>query len=156
MDVLLIPGLWLDASSWRDVVPTLEQAGHRVRALTMPGVGAAASDSSNIGIEDWIDALVAEIDATEGDVVLVGHSGGGNVAWGAADRRPERVARVVFVDTIAPARRPVVRMHLAGYPREEIAALCLADPRVDRVIVRSCKPDIFPDARVGCEIERSR
>lgn len=39
---------------------------------------------------------------------------------------------------------------------EEIAALCLADPKVDRVIVRSCKPDIFPDARVGCEISRSR
>jgi dihydroneopterin aldolase len=39
---------------------------------------------------------------------------------------------------------------------EEIAALCLADPRVERVRVRSCKPDIFPDARVGCEITRSR
>jgi RNA polymerase sigma-70 factor (ECF subfamily) len=33
----------------------------------------------------------------------------------------EEIARAV--DTIAPARRPVVRMHLAGYPREEIAAM---------------------------------
>ena len=39
---------------------------------------------------------------------------------------------------------------------EEIARLCLADPRVERVTVRSCKPDIFPDARVGCEIVRRR
>jgi 7,8-dihydroneopterin aldolase/epimerase/oxygenase len=39
---------------------------------------------------------------------------------------------------------------------EEIAALCLADPRVERVTVRSCKPDIFPNARVGCEIVRNR
>jgi 7,8-dihydroneopterin aldolase/epimerase/oxygenase len=39
---------------------------------------------------------------------------------------------------------------------EEIAQLCLDDPRVERVTVRSCKPDIFPDARVGCEITRSR
>ena len=39
---------------------------------------------------------------------------------------------------------------------EEIAALCLVDPRVARVTVRSCKPDIFPDARVGCEIVRDR
>ena len=36
-------------------------------------------------------------------VVLVGHSGGGNVAYGAADARPDRVARVVFVDTFPPA-----------------------------------------------------
>src|SRR5690606_41178313 len=39
----------------------------------------------------------------EHPVVLVGHSGGGNVVWGAADARPNLVARVVFVDTAPPA-----------------------------------------------------
>lgn len=39
---------------------------------------------------------------------------------------------------------------------ERIAALCLADPRVAAVTVRSTKPDIYPDAQVGCEIVRSR
>lgn len=39
---------------------------------------------------------------------------------------------------------------------EAIAALCLADPRVERVLVRSAKPDIYPDASVGCEIVRDR
>lgn len=39
---------------------------------------------------------------------------------------------------------------------EAVAALCLADGRVVRVRVRSEKPDIFPDARVGCEIVRER
>src|ERR1700748_1594466 len=39
---------------------------------------------------------------------------------------------------------------------EAIAILCLADPRVERVTVRSAKPDIFPDAVVGCEIVRGR
>jgi len=102
MDVILVPGLWLDASSWDDIVPALEEAGHRPRALTMPGVGAPASESGSIGMADWVAAVVAEIDALDGPVVLVGHSGGGNVVWGAADARPDRVARVVFVDTIAP------------------------------------------------------
>src|SRR5690606_4486695 len=74
----------------------------RPRALTMPGVGAPASESSAIGMADWVAAVVTEIDALEGPVALVGHSGGGNVVWGAADARPDRVARVVFVDTIAP------------------------------------------------------
>lgn len=102
MDVILVPGLWLDASSWDDVVPTLDAAGHAVHALTMPGVGAPASASGDIGIADWVAAVVAEIDAVDGPVVLVGHSGGGNVVWGAADARPDDVARVVFVDTIPP------------------------------------------------------
>lgn len=39
---------------------------------------------------------------------------------------------------------------------EAIAAIALVDPRVQRVRVRSNKPDIYPDAAVGCEIERHR
>ena len=39
---------------------------------------------------------------------------------------------------------------------EAVAALAFADPAVVSVRVRSMKPDIYPDARIGCEIERSR
>lgn len=100
MDIILIPGLWLDASVWDDVAPPLIAAGHRPHALTMPGVGGPPSD---IGIDDWVEAVVAKVDELGGPVIVVGHSGGGNVAWAAADARPEKVARVVFVDTVPPA-----------------------------------------------------
>ncbi|KJQ56135.1 alpha/beta fold hydrolase [Microbacterium sp. SA39] len=102
MDIILIPGLWLDASSWNGVIPTLEKAGHRVHPLTLPGLGAPASESSEIGIADWVDAAVAALDGLDGPAVVVGHSGGGNVAWGVADTRPDQVSRVVFVDTVPP------------------------------------------------------
>ena len=102
MDVILVPGLWLDASSWDDITPALERAGHRPHPLTMPGVGAPASESAEIGMSDWVDAVVAEIDRIGGPVALVGHSGGGNVVWAAAGARPDRVSRVVFVDTVPP------------------------------------------------------
>ena len=39
---------------------------------------------------------------------------------------------------------------------DAVAALCLADPRVREVRVRSTKLDVYPDARVGCEIVRAR
>ncbi|WP_298670768.1 dihydroneopterin aldolase [uncultured Sphingomonas sp.] len=39
---------------------------------------------------------------------------------------------------------------------EAVAALCFEDARVRRVRVRSMKPDVYPDAAVGCEIDRSR
>lgn len=102
MNIILVPGLWLDASTWGEVTPALEAAGHRTHPLTMPGVGQPASLSSGIGIADWVEATVAEIDRHDGEIVLVGHSGGGNVVYGAVDARPERVARVVFVDTFPP------------------------------------------------------
>lgn len=95
MDVILVPGLWLDASSWDAVTPALTEAGHAVHPLTLPADPTAT-------IQDWVDAVVERIDAAAEPVVLVGHSGGGNVVWGAADARPDRVVRVVFVDTMPP------------------------------------------------------
>ena len=103
MDIILVPGLWLDASSWDEVTPALTAAGHRVHPLSMPGLGAPATASGDIGMAAWIDAVVERIDELTGRVVLVGHSGGGNVVWGAADARADRVARVVLVDSAPPA-----------------------------------------------------
>lgn len=102
MDIILVPGLWLDASSWDEVLPAIEAAGHHPVPLTLPGVGAPATASADVGISDWVDAVTEQIDASSAPVVLVGHSGGGNVVWGAADARPHRVARVILVDTVPP------------------------------------------------------
>lgn len=98
MDIILIPGLWLDGTSWRDVAPALEQAGHRVQALTLPGMQSRGADRSGIRLRDHVDAVVDAVDKADAPVVLVGHSGGGAIAHAAADARPDRVARVVYVD----------------------------------------------------------
>lgn len=97
MDLILIPGLWLDASSWDHVVPHLERAGHRAHPLTLPGMESPDADRSEVGLSDHVAAVVAAIDSVDGDVVLVGHSAGGGVAHAAVDARPDRVVRVVYV-----------------------------------------------------------
>src|SRR5262245_5050747 len=99
MDIILIPGFWLDASSWDEVTPALEQAGHHVHALTLPGLESKDAVRRGIGLRDHIDAVIAVVDEIEGPVVLVGHSGGGGIAHAVADARPDRVARVVYVDS---------------------------------------------------------
>ncbi len=102
MDIILIPGFWLDASSWDEVAPVLTQAGHRVHALTLPGMESKDADRSEITLRDHVDAVVAVIDSigrAGAKVVLVGHSGGGGIAHAAADARPGRVARVIYVDS---------------------------------------------------------
>ncbi|WP_286277819.1 alpha/beta fold hydrolase [Naasia aerilata] len=99
MDVVLIPGFWLDASSWAQVTPVLEEAGHTVHPLTLPGLESKDANRSEIGFADHVSAVVAAIDALPGAVALVGHSGGGSIASGAADARPDRVAHVIYVDS---------------------------------------------------------
>jgi pimeloyl-ACP methyl ester carboxylesterase len=103
MDIILIPGLWLDGSSWDEVAEVLEQAGHRAHALTLPGMQSKDADRSGITLRDHVSAVVAVIDSLDpaaGKVVLAGHSGGGMIAHAAADARVGRVARVVYVDSV--------------------------------------------------------
>ncbi|MGH8963460.1 MAG: alpha/beta fold hydrolase, partial [Jatrophihabitantaceae bacterium] len=83
MDVILIPGLWLDGSSWDEVVPVLERAGHRTHPLTLPGMDSREADRSGITLRDHVDAVVDVLDSfdrSDGGVVHVGHSGGGAIA----------------------------------------------------------------------------
>lgn len=96
MDVFLLPGFWLDSSAWDDIVPAIRAAGHEPKPLTLPGLVPA---DPAIGLRDQIDYVVQQVDAAAGPVVLVGHSGGGAVAHGVVDARPDRVAKVIYVDS---------------------------------------------------------
>ncbi len=97
--LILVPGFWLDASSWSEVTPALEAAGHDVRPLTLPGLESRDADRSSLGLADHVAAVVEAIDAADEPVVLVGHSGGGAVVHGAVDQRPDRVTRAIYVDS---------------------------------------------------------
>jgi pimeloyl-ACP methyl ester carboxylesterase len=99
MDIILIPGFWLDGASWDQVTPALTAAGHRVRALTLPGLESVDADRRGIGLRDHVDAVLAAVDDGNLPVVLVGHSGGGAIAYAVADARPESIHRLVFVDS---------------------------------------------------------
>ncbi|OQW48735.1 MAG: dihydroneopterin aldolase [Proteobacteria bacterium SG_bin6] len=72
---------------------------------------------------------------------------------------PDDIAAVVDYDFLRAGIRDLVaarHFDLQETLVEAVAALALADPRVWRVRVRSMKPAIYPDARIGCEIERQR
>jgi pimeloyl-ACP methyl ester carboxylesterase len=97
VDIILIPGMWLDGSSWDKVVPLLEKAGHRPVPLTLPGMESKDADRSGIALRDHVGAVVEAIDAADGKVLLVGHSAGAGIAYAALDARPGRVERAVYI-----------------------------------------------------------
>jgi len=100
VEIVLIPGFWLDGASWDEVAAPVRAAGHAVHALTLPGLESRDADRSGIGLRDHVDAVVAVVDSVPDPVVLVGHSGGGAIAHAAADVRPERITRVIYVDSV--------------------------------------------------------
>jgi pimeloyl-ACP methyl ester carboxylesterase len=94
MRILLIAGLWLDGSAWDAVVPALEAQGHRPVPLTLPGQGDGSASAT---LEDQLAAVLAAVDAEAERPMVVGHSAASTLAWLAADRRPEKVARTALV-----------------------------------------------------------
>lgn len=116
MDIILIPGLWLTGSTWDQVLPALEGAGHRVHPLTLPGMGSQDAPRADIGLDDQVAAVVEAIDGCpDGGIVLVGHSAGSGIAYAAVDRRADRIARVIFVGGFpTPDGEPVA----GGFPTD--------------------------------------
>ena len=97
--IILVPGFWLGAWAWDDVAAVLRADGHDVTALTLPGLESVDADRSGIRLVDHVDAICAAIEAAAGPVVLAVHSGTGVAGYAASDRLPDRIARMVYVDS---------------------------------------------------------
>lgn len=104
MTFVLVPAAWCGGWVWKRVTPILEAAGHAVHAVTFTGLGdrvhlANAVIDTETHILDVVNVLEFE-DLL--NVTLVGWSYGGFVTAAVADRVPERVRRVIFLDSSVP------------------------------------------------------
>jgi pimeloyl-ACP methyl ester carboxylesterase len=99
---VLVHGAWHGAWCWRRVIANLRSAGHVVFAPTLTGFGERVHlTRSDLTIEDFATDIVNVIAAEElNDVILVGHSFGGNPVSAVADRLPERLKHLVYIDTL--------------------------------------------------------
>lgn len=97
--IILVPGFWLGAWAWDEVVSALRADGHDVTALTLPGLESADTDRSTITLSDHVDAICEAVTAAGAPVVLSVHSGAGYSGYAASDRIPEQIAAMVYVDT---------------------------------------------------------
>ncbi len=103
--IILVPGFWLGAWAWDEVVSLLRGDGHDVTALTLPGYESAGADRSSVTLEDHVEAILAAVRAAPEPVVLAVHSASGFSGYAASDRLPDRIAAMVYVDT-APGISP--------------------------------------------------
>ncbi len=97
--IILVPGFWLGAWAWDEVVEALRADGHEATPITLPGLESADADRSSITLEDHVAAIVRAVKAAPSPVVLAVHSASGFSGYAASDRVPERIAAMVYVDT---------------------------------------------------------
>jgi len=94
---VLVHGAWHGAWCWYKVVPQLAQAGHKVIAPDLPSLGRDRTPIAEISLDRWAEHICGVVDAASEPVVLVGHSRGGIVISEVAERRPSRVAKLVYL-----------------------------------------------------------
>jgi pimeloyl-ACP methyl ester carboxylesterase len=97
--IVLVPGFWLGAWAWDEVVELLRADGHDVTALTLPGLDSADADRSKVTFDDHVDAISKAVEAAGAPVVLAVHSGAGATGYAASDRAPDKIAAMVYVDS---------------------------------------------------------
>lgn len=97
-------GAWSAGWAWKKMHPLMASRGHVLHTPTHTGLGERSHLARpDIDLDTHIDDIAAVLHYEDlRDVVLIGHSYGGMVATGAADRARERVAALVYLDAFAP------------------------------------------------------
>ena len=97
-------GAWSAGWAWKKMRPLLRERGHALYTPTYTGLGERVHlGSPDVDLDSHIQDVCAVLTMEDlRNVVLVGHSYGGLVATGVADREAGRIAQVVYVDAFVP------------------------------------------------------
>lgn len=94
---LLIHGSWHNAWNWHKVVPLLEKAGHKAIAIDLPGMGRDKTPIQEVRMQSTVEKICQLIDSIPGKLILVGHSKNGIMISQAAEYRPEKIEKLVYL-----------------------------------------------------------
>jgi pimeloyl-ACP methyl ester carboxylesterase len=94
---ILIHGAWEESKMWQYVSPILEQNGHKVTAIDLPGHGENKQPLSQVTMAGYIKSVVDAIKKLDHKVILVGHSMTGAVISQVAELIPEKIERLIYV-----------------------------------------------------------
>ncbi|MGY4314399.1 alpha/beta fold hydrolase [Bradyrhizobium sp. JR3.5] len=101
---LVCHGAWSAGWAWKKMHPLMQAAGHRLVTPSYTGLGERAHLAhQGLDLEAHIQDVLGVISYEDlHDIVLVGHSYGGMVATGVADRVRERIAQLIYIDAFVP------------------------------------------------------
>jgi len=94
---ILVHGSWHSAWNWHKVVPMLEQMGHKAIAIDLPGMGRDKTPIETVSLQTSVDKICSVIDSVEAKVILVGHSKNGIMISQAAEYRPGKIEKLIYL-----------------------------------------------------------
>lgn len=94
---VLVHGAFSNSHAWDRVTPLLEKEGHIVVKVELPAHGEDSTLAAEATLQSYTDAVVKALEAQSDSVILVGHSMGGTVVSQAAEARPDKVRKLVYL-----------------------------------------------------------
>ncbi len=94
---ILIHGSWHSAWNWYKLIPILEAKGHKTIAIDLLGMGRDRTPIQDVTMKKTVANICDLLDTIEGKVVLVGHSKNGIMISQAAEFRPHKVEKLVYL-----------------------------------------------------------
>lgn len=99
---VLIHGSWHGNWTFYKLKYELEKAGHKAICINLPGHGLDSANVGNVTLQDYQQAIVDVLDTLTEKVILVGHSMGGIAISAAAEARPEKIEKLVYLAAFMP------------------------------------------------------
>lgn len=94
---ILIHGAWEESRAWDNVSPILQQNGHTVTAIDLPGNDNNKRPIPQVTMVGYIQTVADVIKQLDHPVILVGHSMTGAVISQVAEQIPEKIERLIYV-----------------------------------------------------------
>ncbi len=94
---ILIHGSWHSSWNWHRVIPILEGRGHKAIVMDLPGMGRDKTPVQEVKMKTTVKKICNLIDNIEGKVILLGHSKNGIMISQAAEYRPDKIEKLVYL-----------------------------------------------------------
>ncbi|UYN95784.1 MAG: alpha/beta hydrolase [Enhydrobacter sp.] len=145
--IVLAHGAWSSAWAWKKMRPLMQAAGHTFFSPSYTGLGERAHLARpDIDLSTHIQDVTNVLEFEDlNDVVLLGHSYGGMVATGVADKARGRIARIVYIDAFAPKHGQSLFDLVGPKAEANMRAGALKDGEGWRLPINPMPPDTAPE-----------
>ncbi|MGM0900385.1 MAG: alpha/beta fold hydrolase [Bacillota bacterium] len=97
---VFVHGVYHGGWCWEKVIPYLEEKGHKVEAIDLPGSGDDLTHASEVTFESYVNKVVEVLESQSEPVILVGHSMGGLTVTQVAELRPNKIQKLVYLSAL--------------------------------------------------------
>lgn len=94
---ILIHGSWHSSWNWHKVIPILQNAGHAVYAIDLPGMGRDKTPIQEVRMAKTVEKLCDLVNSIEGKVILVGHSKNGIMISQVAEYCSAKIDKLIYL-----------------------------------------------------------